>query len=169
MTFVFLFTTTKMVCNGLHCSVIMFYSSKEVKIEFHISNDPPYIKDGILQILPESRNRAFQWIPNNLLGIHYVCATTTHHYSDWTQKESSRSQFKCQVDSAIRWVSARTKWVRSFSRWTEELYEIHWTYFKRKCSKHMTSLCLLYSGKQDPTAVAALRLLFLHLCLPHDS
>ena len=42
MNFVSLFTTTNVVCNGLHCSVIMFYSLKEVKIAFHITNDTPY-------------------------------------------------------------------------------------------------------------------------------
>ena len=40
-------------------------------------------------------------------------------------------------------------------------------FWKERFTKYDKLKSLLYSGKQDPTAVAAVRLLFLHLCLPH--
>ena len=36
ITFTSLFRTTNVVCNGLHCSVIMLYKLRDVKTAFHV-------------------------------------------------------------------------------------------------------------------------------------
>ena len=82
--------------------------------------------------------------------------------------------FECQVDSAFYQTSAGTKWSRWFSRWAdvaEEFSDNNLISSKRHyhtiLTWNMTSSCLLSTGNQAPPAVAALRLLFLHLCQPH--
>ena len=82
--------------------------------------------------------------------------------------------FECQVDSAFYQTSAGTKWSRWFSRWADvadELSDNNLISSERNdhtiLTWNMTSSCLLSTGNQAPPAVAAVRLLFLHLCLPH--